>query len=107
MVVLAVTTPTYSTCMISSTLTWVMMSSISHLYVFQVENEYGSFGCNHTYIQHLYDLFHSYLGDDVISMCFRLRMSMVVLAVTTPTSNTYLISSTLTWVMMSSLCVSG
>ena len=66
MVVLAVTTPTYSTCMTSFTLTWEMMSSISHLYVFQVENEYGSFGCNHTYIQHLYDQFHSYLGDDVI-----------------------------------------
>ena len=32
----------------------------------QVENEYGSYGCNHDYIKHLYNLFRSVLGDEVI-----------------------------------------
>ncbi|KAJ8025197.1 Beta-galactosidase [Holothuria leucospilota] len=33
----------------------------------QVENEYGSFpACDYSYMRHLYQLFRSYLGDDVV-----------------------------------------
>lgn len=32
----------------------------------QIENEYGSYGCDYEYTAHLRDLFHQYLGFDTI-----------------------------------------
>uniref|UniRef100_A0A7E4V4C8 Beta-galactosidase n=1 Tax=Panagrellus redivivus TaxID=6233 RepID=A0A7E4V4C8_PANRE len=32
----------------------------------QIENEYGSYGCDHKYLQFLRDLFHKHLGPDVL-----------------------------------------
>ena len=32
----------------------------------QLENEYGSFGCDHDYINFLHDLFEQQLGNDTV-----------------------------------------
>lgn len=44
-----------------------MFKSIFCTFLYQVENEYGSyFACDYNYMRHLHTLFRLFLGEDVI-----------------------------------------